>query len=221
MRESPSLVGGLSGVIQIRGTLKDEAISIVRRALMSGEMEPGKIYSANALAVQLGVSNSPVREAMMALSANGLLEVVRNRGYRVVEMTTQDQHEVYDLRLLNEVPAIGRTAELEFSEQDVVRLRALANAAVTQADPDNMLEFLESDQRFHLSLIEMLGNRRLLAIIENLRDQSRINDTYRLLEPGRLQHCAAENGLILEAILAHDRPLAEALMREHLNYSKP
>ena len=49
---------------------------------MSGDMQPGKIYSANALATQLGVSNSPVREAMMALSEKGLLEVVRNRGFR-------------------------------------------------------------------------------------------------------------------------------------------
>ncbi|WP_051973084.1 GntR family transcriptional regulator [Cryobacterium sp. MLB-32] len=221
MRESSPLVGGLSGVKLVRGTLKDEAISVVRRALMAGEMEPGKIYSANSLAVQLGVSNSPVREAMMALSAKGLLEVVRNRGFRVVEMTVQDQLEVYDLRLLVEVPSIGRLAEMSIAQPDAARLRDLAQATVTKADPHNMLEFLESDQHFHLSLIEMLNNRRLLAIIENLRDQSRINDTYRLLEHGRLQHSAVEHGLILDAILAGNRPLAERLMTEHLDYSKP
>ena len=91
MQEQRIAVAGISELGESRVTLKDEATSIVRHALMSGDMQPGKIYSANALATQLGVSNSPVREAMMALSEKGLLEVVRNRGFRVVEMTAKDQ----------------------------------------------------------------------------------------------------------------------------------
>src|SRR3954452_14449028 len=93
-----------------RLTLKDSAEEIVRRALLSGTMKPGQIYSANSLSAQLGVSNSPTREAMLALAGKGLLEVVRNRGFRVVEMSAQDKQEVYDLRLLIEVEAVRRVA---------------------------------------------------------------------------------------------------------------
>jgi DNA-binding GntR family transcriptional regulator len=89
-------------------TLKDSAEEIVRRALLSGSMKPGQIYSANSLSAQLGVSNSPTREAMLALAGKGLLEVVRNRGFRVVEMSDRDKQEVYDLRLLIEVEAVRR-----------------------------------------------------------------------------------------------------------------
>ncbi|TFD81494.1 GntR family transcriptional regulator [Cryobacterium psychrophilum] len=196
-------------------------MSIVRRALMTGDMEPGKIYSANALASQLGVSNSPVREAMMALAAKGLLELVRNRGFRVVEMTVPDQREVYDLRRLIEVTAVGRVAELAISTADKAWLQELERAVATASRPDNLAEYLERDQQFHLGMVGLLGSRRLVEIIENLRDQSRISHTYRLIERGQLAHSAAEHGPLLDAVLAGDRVRAEALMTAHLNHSNP
>ncbi|MGO4491471.1 GntR family transcriptional regulator [Arthrobacter sp. 2YAF22_2] len=221
MQEHREAFAGISELGESRLTLKDEATSIVRRALMSGDMEPGKIYSANALASQLGVSNSPVREAMMALSEQGLLEVVRNRGFRVVEMSPKDQREVYDLRLLIEVTAVGRVAEQGVSPADARRLAALNDAALASARPDNMVDYLERDQQFHLSIVELLGNTRMTKIIENLRDQSRISGSYHLAERGLLATSAAEHGPILTALLAGDRMLTESLMVEHLSYSLP
>src|SRR5690625_659178 len=113
-----------SGALSHPTTLKDSTEALIRRALISGEMHPGEIYSANKLAGQLQISNSPVREAMMSLVHSGLLELVRNRGFRVVELTEEDKREVYALRLQVEVEAGRRGARQGITQEQDQRTPA-------------------------------------------------------------------------------------------------
>ena len=221
MQDSINGVAAFKSLGLNRGTLKDEAVEVVRQALMSGGMKPGQIYSANSLAVQLGVSNSPVREAMMELATKGLLEVVRNRGFRVVEMTDEDRREVYELRMLVEVPAVVQVAERGLAAQHEELIRKLAQDTLDAARPDNMLEYLDADQAFHMGIVALLGNRRLNAIVENLRDQSRVRGSYHLAERGLLRQSAEEHGPIVEALIAGDASQVELLMVSHLDYARP
>lgn len=221
MEPISALGGHLEAVPLPRSTLRDSTEAVIRRALLSGSMRAGQIYSANSLAAQLGVSNSPAREAMMSLAGKGLLEVVRNRGFRVVEMTDQDKQEVYDLRLLIEVEAVRRVAEAGVDGPDAALLRSLAEHTVDTARGEDMVEYLEADQRYHVRLVSLLGNRRWTAIVENLRDQSRITGSYRLRERGQLQTSAAEHLGITEAVVAGDAQRAARLMTRHLDYARP
>lgn len=218
--ESPPLPG-LQGRILHRGTLKDEALSIVRSALLAGDMLPGQIYSANSLAAQLGVSNSPVREAMMELAGKGLLEVVRNRGFRVVEMTAADRLEVYKLRMMVEVPAVVEAAKRGLGGQEQAVIRRLLEQVLAAAETENLRDYLDADQALHMGIIALLGNRRLSAIVENLRDQSRVHGSYHLTERGVLAQSAREHGPIVEALIAGDADTVHALMVEHLSYARP
>ncbi|KAD3455950.1 FCD domain-containing protein [Arthrobacter yangruifuii] len=204
-----------------RGTLKDEALGVVRSALLSGEMKPGQIYSANSLATQLGVSNSPVREAMMELAVKGLLEVVRNRGFRVVEMSDADRQEVYDLRMMIEVPAVMKVAGKGLTHEQQETVRHLAQATVEAAQPDRLPEYLDADQAFHMGIVGLLRNRRLNDIVENLRDKSRVRGSYRLAERGVLRQSAEEHLPIVEALVAGDTEHLHALMVQHLDYARP
>lgn len=202
-----------------RPTLKDTTESVIRRALLDGTMLPGEIYSANALSAQLGISNSPAREAMVTLMDKGLLELVRNRGFRVVEMSDHDRGEVYELRMLIEVDAVRRVAERGVSDEEATWLRELCEAIINAGDSRDSVEYLEADQRFHVGLVSLLGNSRLTLIVENLRDQSRINGGYDeidLIERSVLEHRA-----ITEAVVAGDPQLARELMARHLDYAKP
>lgn len=202
-------------------TLKDSTEGMLRRALLEGQMKPGEIYSANAIASQLGLSNSPVREAMMSLVNRGLLELVRNRGFRVVEMNEQDRREVYDLRILVEVEAVRRVASQHTDATQRADLRALAERTVDLIGAPRS-EYLESDQAFHIYLVGMLGNQRWLEIVERLRDLSRVNDAYASIEAaGKLAACAQEHGQIAEAVIANKPELAAALMVQHLEYARP
>lgn len=103
--------------------LRDQALEVIRQALVSGEIKPGEIYSAAALATRLGVSGSPVREAMLTLVNQGLMEPVRNRGYRVVPMSEHDLDEVYEMRLLLEVHGTLQAAG-NMSKGDLARLES-------------------------------------------------------------------------------------------------
>lgn len=198
-------------------SLRDQALEVVRLALVSGEIRPGGIYSAAALATKLGVSNSPVREAMLTLVNEGLMEPVRNRGFRVVPMSDHDLDEVYDLRMMLEVPAMTRLAEMA-DRLDVPAAAKAVRLNEQAAREGDVARFLESDRMFHLSLLEPLGNRRLSATVANLRDQTRLYGLEVLAERGQLMVSVAEHRQLLDAVLANDADRAKQIMSRHLGH---
>ncbi|PRA12172.1 GntR family transcriptional regulator [Arthrobacter sp. MYb211] len=209
------------GQLAARATLKETTEAIIRRALLDGTMQPGEIYSANALAGRLGISNSPAREAMITLADKGLLEPIKNRGYRVVDMSDRDRQEVYDLRMLIEVEAVRRVALRGISDETCGQLRKLVDSTVRVAESGDVVEYLEVDQEFHVELVKILGNRRWVGIIENLRDQSRINGAYHLQERGLLTESAQEHRDIIDAVTQGDSRRVVELMTRHLEYARP
>lgn len=206
-------------------TLKMSTEELIRQSLLNGEMKPGEIYSANALAKHLGTSNSPVREAMISLVHRGLLELVRNRGFRVVEMTEKDRREVYALREMVEVEAVRQLAEVGITAKQGHKLHELAVASLTtltDTEESNLQAYLQADDRFHLYMIGLLGNHRLEEIVNNLRDQSRINGVYHfLLEEGLLLPSAQEHIAMATAIVSRDAEKAASIMLNHLAYAHP
>lgn len=204
-----------------QSTLKESIEQLLRRALVSGEMHPGEIYSANKMATQLQVSNSPVREAMMSLAHSGLLELVRNRGFRVVELTEDDKREVYELRLHIEVEAIRRVTDRGITEEQAKHISDLSQQTVDLVN-EPLIDYLEADQRYHLALIELLNNKRWLDFVENLRDQSRVNGYYSFLEDNdHLVNSAQEHQRITQAVIRGESEMAAALMVQHLEYARP
>jgi len=208
-----------------QATLKQSTQDLIRQLLFSGAMVPGEIYSANSLAAHLGISNSPAREAMMALSSQGLLEPVRNRGFRVVELSAHDRHEVYELRVLIEVEAVRRAALRDLSEEELDRIIGLAehSVEVLPAMPeDPALPYLNADHDFHMGLVDLMRNSRWSTIVSGLRDESRVNGAYRHLENNQgLHHSAQEHLDIAHAVRDGDAERAAQLMIKHLEYSRP
>jgi len=198
-----------------RTSLRDQALTALRHALVSGQIVPGVIYSAASLAAELGISNSPVREAMLALVDDGLMEAVPNRGYRAVTMTDADLAEITQLRFLLEVPAAGKAAETDLGER-LTTLRELVEMIDQAAADGDLAANLAADRRFHLLLTDACGNRRLTDLVARLRDQTRLYNLPALASSRALMASAAEHRPLLAAIAAHDRVKAEALMRAHL-----
>lgn len=205
---------------QLRQTnLRDQALEVLKLRLVSGDLAPGKIYSAASIAAELGVSNSPVREAMLTLVNQGLLETVRNRGFRVVPLSDRERRNVYDLRVMIEIPAMARLADLK----DKVAPRAaefseIAAEMVKCAESGDIVGYLNHDRRFHIDLLDLLENEQLTAIVSNLRDQARQFGLRALSERGELMKSAEEHQPILDAILAGDQALTAQLMTAHLSH---
>jgi len=198
-----------------RTSLRDQALTAIRQALVTGRIVPGQVYSAASLAAELGVSNSPVREAMLALVDDGLMEAVPNRGYRPVALTGADLAEITQLRMLLEVPAAGLAAESGLDGR-LGELTQLVVKIEQSAVAGDLAGNLDADRRFHLLLVEACGNKRLTEMVARLRDQTRLYNLPALAASGALVASAAEHRPLLDAVAAGDRQRAETLMREHL-----
>jgi DNA-binding GntR family transcriptional regulator len=198
-----------------RTSLRDQALTAIRSALVTGRIVPGVVYSAASLAAELGVSNSPVREAMLALVDDGLMEVVPNRGYRAVALSEADTAEITQLRMLLEVPAVGLAAEGDLGGRLPVLWDLVETIERTAATGD-VAGNLDADRQFHLTLVGACGNGRLTELVARLRDQARLYNLRHLAESGALAASAAEHRPLLTAVESGDRALAERLMRDHL-----
>ncbi|WP_144158068.1 GntR family transcriptional regulator [Paraburkholderia sp. BCC1885] len=199
--------------------LRDQALAVLKLRLVSGDIAPGKIYSAAALATELGVSNSPVREAMLTLVNEGLMETVKNRGFRVVPISDKERRNIYELRKLIEVPAMSKLATMhkkiaEHSEE----LHTVAASMVEFAKSGDIVSYLGADRNFHLTLLGFLENERLTSIVENLREQSRQYGLKALSARGELAKSAEGHKPLLEAILAGDKKLVTKLMTDHISH---
>ena len=198
-------------------SLRDRALGILRQATVSGEIKAGEIYSATALAKQLGVSVSPVREAMLTLVNEGIMVAVRNRGFQVAPMTMHDRREVFELRMLLEVPSVAELATLDISSHrtQIDRYLEIMDALAAQG---NVNEYLRQDREFHLSLIRIHGNVRLVNFVATLRDQTRLYGMQRFAEANKLQESSAEHRDIVAAIVAGDKARTAELMTKHLGH---
>ncbi|RSM74426.1 GntR family transcriptional regulator [Amycolatopsis sp. WAC 01375] len=205
------LIGG-------RRNLRDEVIETLRGAVISGEMRPGVVYSAPTLAERFGVSATPVREAMLDLVKEGLMETMRNKGFRVTEPTEHELDDVTELRALIEVPTVRRIAEAGGDADALKRLRELA-AGIERASVDHdLIDHVRFDMEFHLALLGLAGNEHLVEIVRSLRARSRIYGLKVLAERGQLVSSAREHAELVDLIEARDADGAEALMRRHIGH---
>jgi DNA-binding GntR family transcriptional regulator len=209
----------LQSVLSISPSLREQAREVIRARIVAGELQAGEIYSAVTLAESLGVSQTPVREAMLDLATAGLVEPIRNRGFRVLTMSETDLDEISLLRQLLEVPAmelvIQRATDDELSTFDEP-----VEALERTAEEGDIGGFLVADRRFHLSLLELTGNGRLVRMVGQLRDQTRLMGLHDLATAGKLFASASEHRQLLDSIRARDVATAEEIMRRHLLHTR-
>lgn len=207
-----------------RASLREQITEVLRGAVITGSMRPGELFSAPSVAARFGVSATPVREAMLDLAKEGLIEAVRNKGFRVTEPTDAELDDVTELRMLIEVPTCAELARrgaagppVEWA-QTVADLRGLAEDIVRYAGARDLIAYIEADRRFHLGLLGLSGNAEIVTIVGQLRARSRLYGLEYLAREGTLGRSAAEHGELLDAIAAGDPDRAAAVMRRHIHH---
>src|SRR5256886_8628754 len=148
----------------LTSSLREQVRRIIRGRIIAGDIVPGAIYSIPQFAALLGVSATPVREAVLDLGNQDLLDVVRNRGFRVPDLTERDIDEVVQLRLMLEVPAVIAIAKDPPTHQ-LADLRRMTGAITASAQAGDLVGFVENDRDFHLALLSCSGNQRLGAVV--------------------------------------------------------
>ncbi|WP_172381905.1 GntR family transcriptional regulator [Streptomyces sp. MNP-20] len=204
-------------LITTRERLRDQVAHALRAALISGELRPGEVYSAPGLAEDFGISATPVREAMLDLAREGLVEPVRNKGFRITEVNERDLDQYSEIRTLIEVPMVGRITR-SAAREDLEALRPVAQEIVRAAREHDLIGYLEADRQFHLSLLALGGNDRLVETVGDLRKRSRLYGLTALDENDQLLPSAQEHIELLDLMVAGDAKAAEKCMTRHLSH---
>lgn len=200
-------------------SLREEAKRSIRSGMLSGEIVAGEIYSAPSLAERLGVSATPVREALLDLANDGLVEPVRNRGFRLVVLTDDDLQQIYELRALLEIPAVLQVVG-KLSAERIAHLYGLAEDLERAAANSDLASYLAADHEFHATLVEPVGNDRLTELVGRLGDQLRLCGFARGRRSEPVMRTAAEHRAILDAVVSGDSATAEELIRSHLTHTR-
>ncbi|MEU0477943.1 GntR family transcriptional regulator [Streptosporangium sp. NPDC006013] len=202
-----------------RVPLRDQCQQALRGLINSNALKAGELHSIGSVADQLGVSITPVREALLDLAGDGLIVMERNRGFRVVRLTDDDLDELVEMRILLEVPTVARVASL-VPPPDLSDLRDLANEIVKCAASGDMVTFLALDRELHLRILERAGNGRLVRAVGLLRDQTHLYGLEKVVGTEEFHRSAAEHPELLDLIEAGDAEGAAALMHRHLLHTR-
>ena len=200
-------------------SLRDKVVRRVRSDIVSGRSAPGTMYSVPALAEQLGVSTTPVREALLELSRGGLITPLRNRGFRVEATSLEELDNLFTMRELLERFAMVTLAERRLS--DTGELRTLADDVARAVKDKDVLGYVESDRAFHQALTAEAGNPLLTRMIMDLRDGMRLYGIDSSAGRQRQLASVGEHYALIELAAAGKVGEIAALIDRHINEWKP
>ena len=186
----------------------------LRQLIFRRALQPAQWVDEQRLAVEFGISRTPLREALKVLAAEGLVTMKPRRGAYVTEVSPTDVAQVYHLMALLESDAAGQVAE-HASAAQVAELQALHDRLEKQVRQREA--FFATNEAFHLKLLELAGNRWAAQMVQDLRKVMKLNRQLSLFKQGRLAEALAEHRVVMAAIGDGDAAAARAGMRAHFN----
>ena len=153
-------------------SLVDAAYRTMRAKILDNEWAPGHRALEQELALELGVSRTPVREALIRLAQEGLVEVVPRHGMRVLPVSAADMNEIYQLLGSLEATAAEMVAQRKPAARDIAPLETASRAMDAALKAGDLDAWAQADERFHRYLVELCGNRLLAATVYNFWDRA-------------------------------------------------
>lgn len=196
--------------------LARRAYERIKDDILSQRLLPRESLVEPELATRYEMSKTPVREAMLNLAREGLLEMNAFRGMRVRDFTAEDAREINEVRELLE-PFAVRRAVPRMSEEDKGRLRSLLVEAGSAAERGDQQELSRINQDFHAALAARCGNSRVIETLSQLQDQVRVMALrFWQVRAGHQQEAEEQHAAILEAVEAGDSERAATLLLKHI-----
>ena len=198
--------------------LRDVVFQTLRQSILTGQMEPGERLMEVQLAEELGVSRTPVREAIRMLELEGLVVMIPRRGAQVAAITEQDLRDVLEVRATLERLAVRLACErfteegyrnLEKANREFAHLARLKNKSV--------VDITNADVHFHDVIYQATGNRRLIQIVQNLQEQMYRYRMEYVRDLSSHENLIAEHTEIIRALEARDAAKAEEIIVTHIS----
>ncbi|MCZ7664409.1 MAG: GntR family transcriptional regulator [Thermoleophilia bacterium] len=191
----------------------------LRETILSGQLKAGEIYNEMALAREMGVSRTPVREALLELSSQGLVTFLPRKGVQVNYFDDRDVEEVFELRKLIELAAVEK-AVVNGTAPDWDEVEEILQQSRRAAGKRDLEAFLQADRRFHHQLVEVSRNSRMHSILDNLRDLVQVMSYEAINRVERMDEVVSEHDQIMRALRAGKAIEARDAMATHLDRSE-
>lgn len=220
MTDEPTTAGLTLPSFRNQSNLREQVGEALRALLVTGRMRPGQVYSAPALAHEFGVSATPVREAMLDLVRDGLVEVARNKGFRVTEVDDAELDALAELRSLIEIPVMTMVAGACTGDVAVAveELRPLARRITEAAAEPDLVTYTEADNEFHTRFLALHRNPHVVSVVRDMRHRSRLYGLEALAAAGALADLAGEHEQMVDAALRQDEDEMLHLMTRHMGH---
>lgn len=198
-----------------RVALYEEVAELLRARIFAHELAPGAWIDEQAIAAELGISRTPMREALKVLVSEGLAVLKPRRGCYVAELSEQDLNEVFPVMALLEGRCAFEAAQ-KATDDDIRHLEALHEALEVAARASDADAFFSANDAFHAALQTIAGNGWLKHLIDDTRKVIKLTRRYSLVVDGRVNQSLAEHRAIMAALRQRDATLAAQRMHDHL-----
>lgn len=195
--------------------LRDVVFNALRQAIVTGEFAPGERLMEIKLADKLGVSRTPVREAIRMLELEGLVVMIPRRGAEVARITEKDLRDALEVRTAIEELSV-ELACARIDEEGKERLKQACNEFKTAIATKHVQNIVDGDVKFHEVIFELTKNQRLISIAQNLREQVYRYRVEYVKDFSYHDVLVEEHYEITNAILTNDVATAKEIMRKHL-----
>ncbi|MGI6551930.1 MAG: GntR family transcriptional regulator [Bacillota bacterium] len=195
--------------------LREIVFEALREAIIHGTLPPGERLMEVQLAEELGVSRTPVREAIRKLELEGFVVMVPRKGAYVADISIKDITEVFEIRAALESLAAGLACE-RITDEELEELQKLVVRVFKTAKDNDIKTLIEVDAEFHDKIYRASRNSRLIQIVSNLLEQIQRFRTATLASPGRIKDTLQEHKQIVDAIAERNVALAQQRAQEHI-----
>lgn len=207
----------MESVLKIEGyeLLSQKVYHLLKAEIIKESLKPGNKLLEEKIAKQLGVSRTPIREALKQLAAEGFVKMIPNQGMMVSKTSIKDIQEVLQIRGVLEELAARLAAKL-IKKEEIKELEKYIEQMEYYTNKNDFLAFSEMDAEFHELVLNICGSNRLIQIRKNLSDQAHRYRIRSLSIPGRLKHSLKEHREIVEALMQKDSEQADRLSQKHI-----
>ncbi len=196
--------------------LRDVVFQTLRDAILKGELKPGERLMEMHLAEKLGVSRTPIREAIRMLEKEGLAVTIPRKGAQVAKMTEKDLEDVLEIReALDELSV--RSACKRWTESELEDLKVATADFEKAVKGKDVRDIVDKDERFHDVIYMMSQNDKLIEIIGNLREQMYRYRYEYVKDTSNYKRLVSEHQKILEGITRRDTEFVTEIMHQHLS----
>jgi DNA-binding GntR family transcriptional regulator len=196
-----------------RQSLSELATEAIRQGIRDGGLVARQLYSEGEIGRLMGISRTPVRDAVAQLAQEGLIEVLPQRGFRLREISKRDMDEIFAVREALEGLVVEQLAAT-IEPRDIAALRAIIDSQA--AVVDDARAFLALDERFHMTLPALAGTERVRRMLRTLRGEMWLAAMTALSVGGRPREVLAEHAEIVAALAAGDGQAARSALSRHL-----